>query len=716
MHEAMAALDLHAFLATLALVLCTAAVTTVVFQRLRQPVILGYLLAGLFVGPHVTLVPAIAHEEATHILAELGVILLLFGIGLEFSIRKLMRAGGPAAITGIIAISTIFWIGNGAARLMGWNPTEALFAGAAIAVSSTTIIAKAFEDRKIRGRLRDLVFSVLIIEDLVSILMLAALSTVAAGQAASADELAGTALRLLAMLAVAVVVGLLTIPRVMRWVVGLGSNETTVVASLGLCFAGAYLADWAGYSVALGAFLAGSLIAESGKAHTVEKLVLPIRDLFAAIFFVSVGMLIDPGLVREHWEAVVIFTGVVLVGKVIAVPLGAFISGMGIRVSLQAGMSMAQIGEFSFIIAAVGAMSPLVSDFLYPVMVAVSAVTTLITPWLIAGAPRAADWVDRKLPKPLQTYASLYESWVEELRQAPKTRTTGQRTRASIRWLVIDMACLIALIIGFALRGPRVEAFLAARTPIPLEFTRWATWAVFIALALPFIVGIFRISARLAEQLARAALPTHGKMDRAAAPRQALVVTFEIAIVFLVGLPVLAISQPFLPPFRGAVVLIVMLVLLGVLAWRSARNLQGHVSAGSEVLLAAIRHSLPPEQATQEYAVAGGTMERPIDPLATATHLLPGMGTPRRFLVTADHFAAGKTLADLGLRGRTGATVLAITRGSEGIPAPSKLEQLLPGDTLVLVGSRKALDAGIRLLERGEMNGDDEPIADQGRP
>src|SRR5690606_8635664 len=379
--HAVAELDLHAFLATLALVLCTAAVTTVVFQRLKQPVILGYLLAGLLVGPHLTLVPASAHPEATHILAELGVILLLFGIGLEFSIRKLMRAGGPAAITGIIAISTIFWIGNGAARMMGWNPTEALFAGAAIAVSSTTIIAKAFEDRKIRGRLRDLVFSVLIIEDLVSILMLAALTTVAAGQAASADQLAGTAFRLLGMLAVVVVIGLFTIPRLMRWVVGLGSNETTIVASVGLCFAGAYLADWAGYSVALGAFLAGSLIAESGKAHSVEKLVLPIRDLFAAIFFVSVGMLIDPGLVREHWVAVVIFTLVVIVGKVIAVPLGAFISGMGIKVSLQAGMSMAQIGEFSFIIAAVGVASPLVRDFLYPVMVAVSAVTTLITPW-----------------------------------------------------------------------------------------------------------------------------------------------------------------------------------------------------------------------------------------------------------------------------------------------------------------------------------------------
>ncbi|HRP09129.1 MAG TPA: cation:proton antiporter, partial [Gemmatimonadales bacterium] len=457
--------------------------------------------------PHTSLIPAIAHDEATHIVAELGVILLLFGIGLEFSLRKLMRVGGPAGITGVIAISTIFWLGNGAARMMGWNPTEALFTGAAIAVSSTTIIAKAFEERRIRGRLRDLVFSVLIVEDLVSIMMLAALTTVAAGQAASADALAWSTFKLLGMLVVVVIIGLVLIPRLIRWVISLGSSETTIVASVGLCFAGAYLADAAGYSVALGAFLAGSLIAESGKAHTVEKLVLPIRDMFAAVFFVSVGMLIDPALVREYWVAVVVFTLLVVLGKVFAVSLGAFISGMGTRISLQAGMSMAQIGEFSFIIAAVGVSSPLVGDFLYPVMVAVSAVTTMITPWLISGAPKAADFIDRKLPKPLQTYASLYESWVDELRQAPKTRTAGGRTRASIRWLLIDAVCLIAVIIGMALAGPRLRQLLVEHTALAGEFTVYAMWGLGLLLAAPFLFGIFRVARRLAEQLARAALP-----------------------------------------------------------------------------------------------------------------------------------------------------------------------------------------------------------------
>jgi CPA2 family monovalent cation:H+ antiporter-2 len=265
---------------------------------------------------------------------------------------------------------------------------------------------------------------------------------------------------------------------------------------------------------------------------------------------------------------------------------------------------------------------------------------------------------------------------------------------------MIDTVCVITVIIGTAVGGPRVREFLVEHTPLPMEFASWGMWGTALLLASPFLFGIFRVARRLAEQLARAALPHHGKMDRAAAPRGALIISFEIAIVFLVGLPVLAVSQPFLPPFRGAAVLVALLLLLGIAAWRSARNLQGHVSAGSEVLLAALRHSLPPEQLTREFALAQ-TTEQQVDPLVTATHLLPGMGTPRRFLVEDDQYAAGKSLAELGIRGRTGATVLAITRGEEGIPAPSKTERMLPGDRLVLVGSQGATDAAMELLRYG---------------
>ncbi len=691
--------DTHGFLVTFAVVLCAAAITTVVFERLKQPVILGYLLAGMLIGPHVTFIPINADRAATETMAELGVILLLFAIGLEFSIRRLLRVGGRVAITAIIDVSLMAWLGLMAARVLGFSPREALFTAAITAISSTTIIAKTFEDNRVGRKLRDLVFGVLIVEDLFAVLFLAGLASLG-GTAGSASPLWMTVGRLGVLLTIWVAAGLMVIPRLMRFIVGLGRRETTLVASLGLCFAFALLADALGYSVALGAFIAGSLIAESGKSHLLMQLVRPVRDVFAAVFFVAVGMLIDPTLIAEHWVAVLVLTVVVMLGKTMAVSSGAFLAGQGTQTSIRAGLSMAQIGEFSFIIASLGLSLGVVREFLYPVAVAVSAITTLATPYLVRVAEPFAGWVDRRLPRPLQTYASLYDTWVDDLTRAHQEPTAAQRNRRLVRWLLLDTALLVTVTIGMARAGPRILTLLSDRFAIPPEAARIATWAIGLALAAPFVFGIFRVASGLAYQLARLALPQHGRLDLAAAPRRALVVTLEIAIVLVIGIPVLVITQPFLPPYRGAVVLLAILALLGVAAWRSATNLHGHIAAGSEVLISALRSSLPPEQMTAEFAVAR-TAEYQADRFTTATHLLPGMGKPSRFIMAPEHFGAGKSLAELALRGRTGATVLAITRGDEGIPAPSKAERLLPGDRVVLVGSQEAIAAAVRILTSG---------------
>lgn len=681
----------HEFLLTFALVLGAAAVTTVVFERLRQPVILGYLLAGLLIGPHVTFVPVEADRATTETLAELGVILLLFAIGLEFSIRRLLRVGGSVAVTAIIDVFLMAWLGVAAATLMGWSAREALFTGAITAISSTTIIAKTFDDRKVGRKLRELVFGVLIVEDLAAVLFLAGLATLGAGGGESPSMLA-TVARLVALLSVWVVGGLLVIPRLMRFVIGLGRQETTLVASLGLCIGFALLADALGYSVALGAFIAGSLISESGKGEVVAELVRPVRDLFAAIFFVAVGMLIDPAMIAAHWEAVLLLTGVVMIGKMLSVGTGAFLAGQGTRTAVRAGMSMAQIGEFSFIIASLGLAIGAVGEFLYPVAVAVSAITTLTTPYLVGASEAAAAWVDRKLPKPLQTYASLYATWVEELGRASRHRTSGERARRMARWLVIDTAVLAAVVIGTAVGGPVVRRFMIEQVGLGVELASVGMWVTAGILAVPFLFGIFRVARGLAELLARAALPKSGRLDHAVAPRRALVVTLEVTIVFVLGLPFLLVTQPFLPPLSAAAVLLVILVGLAVSGWRSATNLEGHVSAGAEVLLSALRHTLPPEP-TAEHSVP--------DRLVTATHLLPGMGTPERFTVEPAHHAAGRTIGELGVRGRTGATILAITRDGGGIPAPSKVERLAAGDVVLLVGTREAVGAAKQLLAAG---------------
>ena len=372
------------FLTTFALILCAAAVTTVVFHRLKQPVILGYLLAGLLVGPHI-MTAMTADRATTETLAEVGVILLLFAIGLEFSVRRLLRVGGSVAITSVIDISLMAWLGIGVARMLGWTFREALFTGAMITASSTTIIAKTFEERGVDRKLRDQVMGVLVVEDLVAVLFLAGLGSLT-GTTGASPSMFVTALRLLTLLIIWVTIGLVVVPRLIRRIVKAVRPETIVITSIGLCFAFALLARALGYSVALGAFIAGSLIAESGKGKQVAELVKPVRDVFAAVFFVAVGMLIDPALVAEHWGVVVLLTAVVIVGKVVSVSLGAFLAGRGTQAAVRTGLSMAQIGEFSFIIVSLGIATGAVREFLFPVAVAVSAITTLATPWLIGSS------------------------------------------------------------------------------------------------------------------------------------------------------------------------------------------------------------------------------------------------------------------------------------------------------------------------------------------
>jgi monovalent cation:H+ antiporter-2, CPA2 family len=685
-----------AFLTTFALVLCTAAITTIVFQRLRQPVILGYLLAGLLIGPH-TAFPFVADHQTTETLAQLGVILLLFSIGLEFSIRRLTRVGGSVIITATIDLSLMVWLGIGAASLLGWTANEGLFTGAMVAISSTTIIAKAFEEGGVGRKLRDMVFGVLIVEDLAAVLFLAGLATIGRGGATSTTtSLLATGATLVTLLFLWVTTGLFVIPQVMRRVIKTMRSETIVIASIGLCFAFALLANALGYSVALGAFIAGSMISESGRGERVAELVQPVRDVFGAVFFVAVGMLIDPTLVWEHRGAVLTLTLVVILGKFFAVSVGSFFAGAGTRTAVKAGLSMTQIGEFSFILASLGVANGTVRSFLYPVAVAVSAITALTTPWLIRWSDDVASFVDRKSPRSIQTYASLYGSWVDELRSEKSAKTTGQVIRRQLRGLLVDASMVAVLAIAAITFEPRVATWAQGAMGLDRQVTVWIVAVVAMAIGSIFVWGIARTARTLAEQVARAALPQEGKLDRAAAPRRALIVTFEILILLLTGLPLLAITQPFLPPFRGALVLALMLAVLSFMAWRSAQNLQGHLRAGAEVLVAAVRSALPPEHATVEMAIPSSDEE--VDMFATATHMLPGLGSPTPFRVSDGDHGVGKSLAELDLRGRTGATVLGITREGAAIAAPSKLERLAVNDTLVLVGTVEAIEAAKEIL------------------
>jgi CPA2 family monovalent cation:H+ antiporter-2 len=658
----------HDVVEALAIVLGVAALTTIIFQRLRQPVVLGYMLAGLIIGPHVP-IPLVADREIVTTLAELGVIVLMFSLGLEFSLRRLVQVAPTAGVVAVIQCSLMMWLGFVVGRAFGWTVMESVFTGAIIAISSTTIIAKAFQELHVGGSLRELVVAILIVEDLVAVLLMAGLAAAGSGQGVSNWELARVAGRLLLFLAVTMALGMLVIPRAFRLLRRLERDETLLIASLGICFGGALLVHAMGYSVALGAFLAGSLVAESGEQRHIEQLVAPVRDMFAAVFFVSVGLLIDPALVVENLGAVGVLVVVVIVGKIVGVALGAFLVGSGVHTSVRAGLSLAQIGEFSFIIAALGLSLGVTGEFLYPVAVAVSAITTITTPWFIRFSAGVATHLESRLPRPLQTFASLYGSWVERLRAAPRDRTTAPARRL-VGLLLVD---------GLALAAVLIASMVAVEDLTP----EWLVVLVAVVAGAPFAIGMVKIAGRLGAVIGGAAFPSSAPntVDLAAAPRRTLVVAVQLAAVLLIGLPVVAITSPFVPDAIAALALAAALVALAFVFWRSAANLHGHVRAASQVIVHAI-------------ARQGAT---PDDNHDAAHALLHGLGDPVVITIGDGSVAVGRTLAQVAVRGMTGATVLALARDGATLPVDPH-EPLRAGDALAISGTAESIDAARALL------------------
>jgi CPA2 family monovalent cation:H+ antiporter-2 len=352
-------------------------------------------------------------------------------------------------------------------------------------------------------------------------------------------------------------------------------------------------------------------------------------------------------------------------------------------------MSLAQIGEFSFIIAGVGLSLGATDNLLYSIAVAVSGITTLLTPWLICGAQPTAAWVDRKLPRSLQTFAALYASWMEQLRKRPAD-DQGGRFRRAIRWIIVDAVIVVAVVIGASVEMDRIAAMARSRLDLLERSTRMLVVAAAAILSAPFWIGLVRMARYLGFELATMAFPAveREQLDLAAAPRRLLIVTLQLAIVLVIGVPLIAITQPFLPPFRGAAVLLLVLLLLAFAFWRGATNLQGHTRAAAEALAEALTRQTRIGRKTSSENHA----------LVDANRILMGMGSPVPVELQPNNAAVGKTLAELRLRGLTGATVLAIRRGEESVLVPSGHERLQAGDVLAIAGTQDAVEAAKVLL------------------
>jgi len=498
------------FIQDLAVLMLTAGMVTILCHRFRQPVVLGYILAGFLIGPHMPVFELagfsqgglINDEESIKTLAELGVIFLMFCLGLEFSLRKLFSVGATAFFAAFMEILLMVWLGWEVGQFFGWTRMDSIFLGAILAMSSTTIIVKALGDLKMKHeRFAQQIFGVLIVEDILGIGIIALLSGIAVSGNVEPGEVFSTVGKLSLFMIVALVIGILLVPRLLAYVARFDSSEMLLITVLGLCFGFCLLVVKLQYSMVLGAFLIGAIMAESRQLMQIEKLIEPVRDMFSAIFFVAIGLMIEPAtLLSQPWPIFVI-TLVVIFGKVVSCSLGAFLAGNDGRTSLRVGMGLSQIGEFSFIIAALGMTLGVTSDFLYPIVVAVSAITTLTTPYQI----RAADPISRTLtswmPAPVARVFGLYGEWLRNI----QPQGDGVLIMAMMRKIILQIGVNFALVVAIFL----ASAWFAA--PIAAYLNHWVSqdnlqkgiiWSGALLLAMPFLIAAYRKLKALSMMLA----------------------------------------------------------------------------------------------------------------------------------------------------------------------------------------------------------------------
>lgn len=661
-----------AFLQDLAIVMTVAAVVTIVFHRLRQPVVLGYILAGVIIGPHTPQILFLRDQASIQTLAELGMIFLLFSLGLEFNFRKLTRVGVTALIAATLEIVGMIWVGWEIGRAFGWKSMDCLFLGAMLSISSTTIIVKALNELgRTKEKFAELIFGILIVEDILAIVLIALLSGIAMTGSLKFGEVVATTTRLGVFLAVALVLGLLAAPRLIAYVSRFRSNEMLLITVLGMAFGTALLAAKLGYSVALGAFIIGAIIAEAREIHRIEALTEPLRDMFSAVFFVAIGLQIDPKVIMEYWLPVLVITIAVIVGKVLTCTFGAFVAGNDTRTSLRVGMGVSQIGEFSFIIASLGLTLGVTSNFLYPIAVAVSALTTLTTPYLLRHSDALVGWFDRHAPRKWVDYLGSYTNWVSQLSGVSSPSMTAQLTRRWIWQIALNLALIAGVFIAVTFIVERKPEWLP-EIPGGREVEGAAWWFAAALLSLPMLVACYRkfeaLGMLLGERIGQ---------RREAATAAALQTIFARAIpgigVVGIGLLLLALSSALLPSWRVLLMLLIIMGGVATLLWSRLIRIYSRAQVALQDTLA---------ETPAPYSIAPPSIANLLKEARIETVVI-GPSSP----------AKGKLISELGLRSRTGASIVAIERNGSTMVNPGPDEEIAEGDHILLLGRSAHLQA-----------------------
>ncbi len=642
----------------LGLILAAAGIVTLLFKWLKQPVVLGYIIAGFLVSPNFHLFPpAIIDKESISTWAEIGVIFLLFGLGLEFSFRKLIKVGGTAAITAIIGVGSTLVVGYMIGRMLNWGSMDCIFFGGLLSIASTMIIIRAFGELEVKTtKFASVVMGVLIIEDLVAVVLLVLLSTLAVSSKFSGIDMAYSVLKLCFFLMLWFLSGIFFIPTFLKRTRRLMNDETMLIVSLALCFLMVMLASGAGFSAALGAFIMGSILAETLQGARIEHLLQPVKDLFGAIFFVSVGMMIDVHMLVLHIWPILIGTSVLLISKPFFVTIGSLISGQPLRTSVRAGMSLSQIGEFSFIIATLGLSLNVTSGFLYPIAVAISVITAFTTPYMIRLSVPAYNLIERLLPV----------RWNEALKRysnAAQSITTISDWRQILRTNAINMVAYGVVLISIVLLSTQfIQPFFSSG--------KWGTIITLIVTLLVMLPFLWALAFRRSDEVSYANIWQQRKY------RGPLIMLQLIRVglaVFIIGFLADRLFSP-------RVALMVAFIVIGVLLLFSKKiqTFYHHIEAR---FLKNLNEKEVLEQQNQ------------------MTELAPWDAHIAHFEIVADAPLIGKSLESLGLREKYGINIAMIERGSRIIIGPTRDYAIYPGDILSIIGTDDQLQQFRTYLE-----------------
>lgn len=656
-------------IADLALILICAGIMTLLFKKLKQPLVLGYVVAGFLASPHLSFTPSVVDAANIQTWADIGVIFLLFALGLEFSFKKIVKVGGPAIIAACTIIFAMILVGVSVGASFGWQRMDCLFLGGMIAMSSTTIIYKAFDDLGLlKKQFTGLVLSVLILEDILAIVLMVILSTMAVSHNFEGSEMLQSIAKLLFFLILWFVVGIYMIPELLKRCRKLMGEETLLIVSLGLCFGMVVMAAHTGFSAAFGAFIMGSILAETVEAESIERLVKPVKDLFGAVFFVSVGMMVDPGMIVEYALPILVITLAVLLGQSFFGSLGMLLSGQSLKTSMQCGFSLTQIGEFAFIIASLGVSLGVTSHFLYPIVVAVSVITTFLTPYMIRLAEPASAFVDAHLPERTRRFLDRYASSSQTVNhESLWKRLIVSLVRITVVYSIISVA-VIAL--SFRFLVPFCQAHLPG---VSGSVVAAIVTVLFIS---PFLRAIM-IKKNHSEEFITLWKESRGN-------RAPLVATIVLRVLLAVSFLMFVLAGL----FKISVGLVFGLAVLLVIIMILSRQLKKQ----SILIERKFFQNLRSRDMRAEYLgekkpeYAGRLLSRDL-------HLTD-------FVVPGEASWAGKTLAELNFGRQYGVHVVSILRGKKRINIPGASVRLFPQDKIQVIATDEELNEFGRAMEQ----------------